>query len=157
MKTTFIALTLLALCARPSSASEIAATPKVPPALVADVFSNYVRIEKALAKDSTEGLSASARAIAASVKQDPAHLFAASVAAQAETLAQASALPAARKAFKSLSASLIEFRSKNPQLLKAYRQVHCPMADADWLQTEAVVNNPYYGKAMATCGEFVAP
>jgi hypothetical protein len=124
---------------------------------VANVFSNYLRLEKTLAKDSTEGLSAWARSIATSVKEDPSHTFAASVGQQAEALAQAGTLPAARKAFKSLSASLIEFRSNNPQLLKAYRQVHCPMADADWLQTEAVVNNPYYGKEMATCGEFVKP
>lgn len=140
-----------------SSASDVTTTANDPPPAVANVFSNYLRIEKALAKDSTEGLSAQARSIATWVKEDPSHTLAASVGQQAEALAQAGTLPAARKAFKTLSASLIEFRSKHPQLIKVYRQVHCPMADADWLQTEAVVNNPYYGKEMATCGEFVTP
>jgi hypothetical protein len=157
MKTAFLTLALLALGVMPSPASETTTTTNQSAAPVANVFSNYLRIEKALAKDSTEGLSANARAIATLIKEDPSHVFAATVGQQAEALAKASALPAARKAFKSLSASLIEFRSKNPQLLKACRQVHCPMADADWLQTEAVVSNPYYGKAMATCGEFVTP
>jgi hypothetical protein len=29
------------------------------------------------------------------------------------------------------------------------------MANADWLQMESAVNNPYMGKAMARCGQFV--
>ena len=29
------------------------------------------------------------------------------------------------------------------------------MAKADWLQTASTVNNPYLGKEMAHCGQFV--
>jgi hypothetical protein len=28
----------------------------------------------------------------------------------------------------------------------------CPMAKADWVQTDANVRNPYFGKAMSSCG-----
>jgi hypothetical protein len=29
------------------------------------------------------------------------------------------------------------------------------MANADWLQKEPTVNNPYFGKEMPHCGEFI--
>jgi len=60
-----------------------------------------------------------------------------------------------RDAFKALSNSLIEYVSKHPALAGTYRQVHCPMANADWLQKEATVNNPYFGKEMPHCAEFI--
>ena len=31
--------------------------------------------------------------------------------------------------------------------------LHCPMAEADWLQLDRTVRNPYYGKSMLECGE----
>ena len=38
-------------------------------------------------------------------------------------------------------------------------QFHCPMArnnqGADWLQTDSILANPYFGKAMPGCGSLV--
>jgi hypothetical protein len=34
------------------------------------------------------------------------------------------------------------------------RTAYCPMAQKPWLQRGDTLANPYYGKAMPTCGEF---
>lgn len=31
-------------------------------------------------------------------------------------------------------------------------QLYCPMKKSSWLSSEKVIKNPYYGKAMLTCG-----
>lgn len=137
-----------------SSAATPAAANNLPQP-VATVFDNYSRIQTALANDSLASVTEGGQAIAKAVKEDTANTFPASVAQQAQAASNAADLPAARAAFKSLSRSLIEYSARNPQVAGIYHQVHCSMANADWLQTDAVVNNPYLGKAMAHCGEFV--
>jgi hypothetical protein len=122
---------------------------------VASVFDAYAAIQVSLANDSLDGVAAKAQAISTAVKTDSAKTFSASISQQAGALAQAADLPAARDAFKSLSDSLIAYRVNNQSLAATYRQVHCSMANADWLQTGSVVSNPYLGKAMAQCGQFV--
>jgi Cu(I)/Ag(I) efflux system membrane fusion protein len=63
----------------------------------------------------------------------------------------------ARAAFALLSTAVIDLHSRfghsdNLELFRA----HCPMAfsnkGADWLQTEEVISNPYYGSQMLRCG-----
>ena len=132
-----------------------AAVPVKLPQQVASVFDSYGRIQEALAKDSLEGVAANAQVIAKAAKEDAAGSLPAGLAQQSDTLAGAKDLAGARKAFKGLSDSLIGYAAKNPHVAGYYRQVHCSMADASWLQTGSVVNNPYMGKAMARCGEFV--
>ena len=125
------------------------------PQPLASVFDGYIQVQTALAKDSLEGVTESVKTISKTVKNDPAKTFSATVAQQAEAVTKAADLRGAREAFKALSQSLIEYVSKNPSLASNYRQVHCSMANASWLQTGATVSNPYMGKAMARCGEFV--
>ena len=125
------------------------------PQPVAAVFDNYIHIQTVLANDSLAGVAENGQAITKAVKSDTASTFSATVAQQAEAVTSAVDLPTAREAFKTLSQSLIEYSSKNPQVASIYHQVHCSMANADWLQTDSVVSNPYLGKSMARCGEFV--
>lgn len=125
------------------------------PQPVASVFAGYIQIQTALAGDSLEGVVASAQAIAKVVKEDKAGTFSATIGPQAEAVAKAADLAGARVAFKPLSESLIQFASKDATLAGLYRQVHCPMAKASWLQTGSTVNNPYMGKSMPRCGQFV--
>lgn len=122
---------------------------------VAAVFDGYIQIQTALAGDSLEGVTASAQAIAKTVKEDKANTFSATLGQKADAVAKAKDLSEAREAFKPLSESLIQFAAKDATLSGLYRQVHCPMAKASWLQTASTVSNPYMGKAMARCGEFV--
>jgi hypothetical protein len=81
--------------------------------------------------------------------------FSTNVVQQATTIAKAADLAGARETFKLLSQALIEYMSKYPALAGSYKRVHCSMVEADWLQTESVVNNPYLGKSMLHCGQFV--
>ena len=126
------------------------------PQQIASVFDSYGRIQEALAKDSLEGVAANAQVIAKAAKEDTSGSLPEGLAQQSDTLARAKDLAGARKAFKGVSKSLIAYCAKNPHVARYYRQVHCSMANASWLQTGSVVNNPYMGKAMARCGEFVA-
>jgi hypothetical protein len=125
------------------------------PQPVAAVFDNYVRIKNAQAQDSLQDVGNAAQVIVKAVRDDASKTLSATIAQQAEAVAAATDLPGAREAFKPLSQSLIEYVSKNSELAGTYRQVHCSMANADWLQKESTVNNPYLGKAMARCGQFV--
>lgn len=116
------------------------------------VFENYFKIQVALAKDSIKGVDEEASAIAKAIKEDEKKTLSPKVAKQAETLAQAKDLAAARDAFKPLSTSLIKYLAAN-KVQNPYYEVFCPMEKASWLQTEKDVTNPYMGKAMLHCGE----
>ncbi|MDA3883122.1 MAG: efflux RND transporter periplasmic adaptor subunit [Bacteroidales bacterium] len=62
-----------------------------------------------------------------------------------------------RKAFQSVSATMIGMANTFTPLGETIYVQHCPMADnnkgADWLSTEKNIKNPYFGSSMLTCGE----
>jgi hypothetical protein len=120
---------------------------------VKSVLDQYLMIQTNLANDSIQGLEEHASAIAKAVKGDDMKMLAPDVAKQAETLAKATDLKAAREAFKPLSASLIKYLADNKAGKGTYHETFCPMVKASWLQTGAGIKNPYMGKAMLTCGE----
>jgi len=126
--------------------------PPLPKPVLA-VFDSYIKIQTALAQDSLQGVSANATAIAKSVQADSAKTLPADVAKQAETLAKARDIKAAREAFKPLSDSLIKYLAANKAHAGHYVKVFCSMANGRWLQTGTVVSNPYYGKSMLRCGK----
>jgi len=69
----------------------------------------------------------------------------------ATQLAKADSLAAAREAFKALSKQATHLADGQ----KGYYLAHCPMVpneEGDWVQTTKKISNPYFGKAMATCG-----
>jgi len=138
-----------------SHGTQATATTSKLPQPVAATFDGYIQIQTALSGDSLEGVTASAQAIAKSVKEDKANTFSATLGEQAEAVAKAKDLAAAREAFKPLSESLIKYAAKDATLSGVYRQAYCPMAKASWLQTGTTVSNPYMGKAMLRCGKFV--
>jgi Cu(I)/Ag(I) efflux system membrane fusion protein len=120
---------------------------------VKSVLNHYLTIQSNLAGDSIQGLGEHAAAISKAVAGDTAKLLPPDVAKQADTLAKARDLKAARDAFKPLSASLIKYLADNKAGKGAYHEVYCPMAEASWLQTGKDIRNPYYGKDMLDCGE----
>jgi Cu(I)/Ag(I) efflux system membrane fusion protein len=119
---------------------------------VKSVYGNYLKIESDLAKDSLAGVAENANAIAKTVRGDDAKALPTLVADQAESVAKAKDLTAAREAFKPLSKSLIKYLADNKVPKGTYYEVYCPMARASWLQANKDVNNPYMGKDMASCG-----
>jgi hypothetical protein len=118
------------------------------------VLENYESIQKALAADSMTGIPESASTIAKAIRTDAGNTLPLTVAEEAEKLADAKDLKAARSAFKPLSALLITWLEENNVESSGYQEAYCPMADANWLQKEEEINNPYLGKKMLTCGEF---
>ena len=120
---------------------------------VKSVLDHYLKIQTELAKDSIKGVDENARAIANAVKGDDMKMLSPDVAKQADALAQAKDVKAAREAFKPLSASLVKYLADKKAGQGTYHEAYCPMAKANWLQTGKVINNPYMGKAMLGCGE----
>ncbi len=119
---------------------------------VKSVLDHYLKIQTELAKDSVKGVDEHAGAIAKAVQGDEMKMLSPDVAKQAQTLAKAKDLKAAREAFKPLSASLVKYLADNKAGKGVYHEAHCPMVKASWLQTEKTVVNPYMGKSMLTCG-----
>ena len=120
---------------------------------VKSVYDHYLKIQTGLTKDSLKGLEEHAGAIAKAVRDDGMKMLPADVARQADALAQAKNLDAARDAFKPLSKSLIKYLKDKNVPAGTYHEVYCPMADASWLQTGREIRNPYYGSQMLDCGQ----
>lgn len=63
-----------------------------------------------------------------------------------------------RRQFGVISDALYSLMQAAPYKGATVYQLHCPMAfdtGANWLNNVAVVNNPYYGSKMLTCGSVV--
>jgi Cu(I)/Ag(I) efflux system membrane fusion protein len=62
-----------------------------------------------------------------------------------------------RKAFQTVSSTMIDMTNTFKPLAETIYVQHCPMADnnkgADWLSTSKEIKNPYFGSSMLTCGE----
>jgi len=141
------ALPLAAISAEDKKADDALMEP------VKSVLDHYLKIQGELAKDSIKGVDEHAAAIAKAVKGDDMKMLSLEVAKQADTLAQAKDLKAARTAFKPLSASLVKYLADNKAGKGTYHEAYCPMVKASWLQTGKTIKNPYMGKEMLSCGE----
>ena len=119
----------------------------------------YLEVGKALAADAFDAaawhtFADAARVLAAAPEKELLTL--------ANDLAQALAsqppadIVAARVQWKTVSTAAARlFERARPQAGTApdLFVLHCPMAEADWLQLDRTVRNPYYGKSMLECGE----
>src|SRR4051812_696828 len=77
------------------------------------VYEHYLKIESDLSNDSFKGVNEDASAIAKAVRGDEMKRLPAGIAKQADALAAARNIKAAREAFKPLSASLIKYLADN--------------------------------------------
>jgi hypothetical protein len=109
-------------------------------------FQHYERIRVALAQDTAKDIAADAKALTPLARE----LAGDTAAAAAESLAAADTIEKAREHFSVLSDALV------PKFLEAgiegVQGFMCPMAKKQWAQRGNTPANPYYGKAMATCG-----
>lgn len=109
-------------------------------------FAQYDQIAQKLANDSIEGVPEAAAAL-----QPLAVAIGGETAKEpAAKLATATSIEDVRAAFSELSETLV------PKFLDAELPgvvgFVCTMKKAQWVQRGETVANPYYGKAMATCG-----
>ena len=113
---------------------------------VVRAFEHYERIRAALAQDTTKDIAAEAKALsplARDIAGDDARRAAMS-------LAQAKNVEEAREQVGILSEALV------PKFLDAglpgVQGFVCSMKQKPWVQRGGTAANPYFGKAMATCG-----
>ena len=73
--------------------------------------------------------------------------------ADAQTIAASNKIEAQRTTFSTLSNNIYTLAKAARLSTEAVYQQYCPMKKMYWLSSEAAIKNPYYGKAMLTCGK----
>jgi hypothetical protein len=109
-----------------------------------ELLSAYLPIARALAADDLPAARSAAGELAKAANTDGVT----PIAQGAEAIASARDLAAARSSFKTLSREVVPLAEG----AQGFVVMTCPMAKADWVQSDAKVRNPYYGKTMLTCG-----
>jgi len=130
-------------------ASARADAPPLPPSVVNPALA----IHAALAGDSADGVTIQAAALArAAGTLGP---DGSSIVAAAQNLAGQPDLAAMRGAFADLGKALVSYmRAHGAAAPDGIRTAYCPMARGQWLQKDGAIENPYYGRAMRSCGSF---
>ena len=116
-----------------------------------EAFSHYEQIRVALSNDTLADTAKHAKAL------EPLAGALAGTAAKkaADQLAAAKTLEDARVHFGDLSAALVPtFQAEGISGAHAYM---CPMKQRPWMQRGDTMSNPYFGKAMSTCGSPLTP
>jgi ribosomal protein L18 len=117
------------------------------------IVDSYLEIHAQLASDKTDGVKASAAALAA--KAETMGPSGAAMAKAAKAVGSAADIKAARDAFGPLSDAVIAAaRGEKFKDVSDVKVTYCPMVKKSWLQKEDQIKNPYYGAQMLTCGEF---
>lgn len=109
-----------------------------------EILSAYVKVSAALAADDLAATKKAAATVAEHARMSDDK----DIAVKADAVATADKIEAARDNFKALSAVVEPLAAGD----KNYVVMNCPMADADWVQAKGPTKNPYFGKAMLTCG-----
>lgn len=116
------------------------------PSVAERAFEHYEAIRVALSADTMDRIREHVDALGA----DALGLAGPAASAHADALARATTIEDARKHFGELSGLLV------PKFLDAkLPNVHgfmCAMKKKPWAQKSTEIQNPYYGKSMASCG-----
>ncbi len=111
------------------------------------IYSSYETVRRALLENSVADVQKSSKTLASaarSEKQEP-------IAVQAEALAKAADIAAARRVFAALSNEVIKFRAAGRPSV-----AYCSMEKKSWLQPAGTpISNPYLDGSMRACGQFV--
>jgi hypothetical protein len=122
------------------------------------IIDPYLKIQAALADDSTEGVHANAGVIVTAVTAlgSPAmKIVGAALQLAAASEAEPPDIKDVREKFGTLSETIDVYMTglhlTPPQGVKV---AVCPMVNKPWMQEGSALANPYYGKEMSTCGSF---
>jgi membrane fusion protein, copper/silver efflux system len=137
------------------------AFPKAPPAgseMSRAIVDPYLKIEAALAEDSTEGVHSNAGMIvtaATSLGAPAMKIDGAALQLAAASEAVPPDIASVREKFGALSDAIDVYMTglhlAPPEGVKV---AFCPMVSKPWMQEGSTLANPYYGKEMPTCGSF---
>jgi hypothetical protein len=148
---TSLALTVVVGACAPAPMTD--KTPKAGSEMSRGVIDPYLKIQAALADDSMDGVTANAGNIATAATSLGAPAM--KIDTAAVQLASAAEIDDARQKFGVLSEAIDAYMTglklKAPEGVKV---AVCPMVQKPWLQADAAINNPYFGKSMPTCGSF---
>lgn len=148
--------TLAVAFAISSACGPAGATGKTPNAgteMTRAVLDPYLAIQTALADDRMDGVKANAGRIATAAAALGAP--ATKIGTTAVQLASAAEIEDARDKFGALSEAIDGYMTAlHLTAPKGVKVAICPMVRKPWLQADAAINNPYYGKSMQTCGSF---
>jgi hypothetical protein len=131
----------------------VIAAPAATADLPAALLDPYLQVQAALASDQFDGVSTHA----AEIEKAAAALGAEAdgMVAAAKKLVAATDLATARTAFGDVSDAITAYAEQTKSGLGAdVRIAYCPMVKKPWLTKDKTIRNPYYGKAMLTCGSF---
>ena len=125
------------------------------------ILQSYLKISEDLAKDSAKSAKPDADAILQAVEAltqvkatGARKTTADDLRKAAKALAGAKDITKARQHFQALSEAMVAWAKQAKPA--GVRVAYCPMAVASWLQKSNTIRNPYFGKEMPTCGEFVS-
>jgi Cu(I)/Ag(I) efflux system membrane fusion protein len=113
--------------------------------------------DEARTKEASNAFAAAAASLARAANGGPGQEAAADLAEEASRWA-GRRLEILRPPFRIVSAKsirLLELAPPSTEVAEELTVIHCPMYPGDWLQRDANVANPYYGKEMPACGEVV--
>jgi hypothetical protein len=134
-------------------APQTSATPAAGSEMSRAVIDPYLKVQTALADDSMDGVRANAGDIATAATALGAPAMKIDTAAL--QLAATTDLADARTKFGTLSEAIDTYMTGLHLVPPAGVKVaFCPMVQKPWLQADATIVNPYYGKGMLTCGSF---
>jgi len=132
------------------------------------VFNNYLAMKDALVNDNFEIAKKAGIHLLKSVESIDMSLFtgkshntwthlSGNLKKELQNIQHFKTLSDIRKPFNQISNDLIKMELSFNSMDETLYVFHCPMANlnkgADWLSVSTDVKNPYYGKAMLTCGE----
>ncbi|WP_419870786.1 DUF3347 domain-containing protein [Chryseobacterium sp. CT-SW4] len=123
-------------------------------AQVSTLYKDYIAIKTSLSSDDADKASRSAQEFiksASSVKTLPENKLKA-LTKDADVISKTKNIKNQREAFQRLSGNMIALTKEFKLSAQPVYVQHCPMKNADWLSNEKQIVNPYYGKAMSSCG-----
>ncbi len=124
------------------------------------ILTDYESVRAALARDDAAGLASLGRTIGAAAqreletsKGEAAARLSSLRDAAAQLAASSGDLAASRKAFASLSKSVLDILAASPEMAKGKFVYACPMVKGygKWVQAKKEIENPYYGTRMLRC------
>ncbi len=110
----------------------------------AALLSTYVQISNALAADNLGDAQTAAAQLACCLTCDNR----AGLTDKVQAFTKAASLAEARALFKGISAAVVPIVADAGD----HFVMTCPMAKADWIQTDSSIANPYFGSSMLRCG-----
>ena len=153
------------------AAAPVAPTERLDPAVrekllpaIDELAPRYLELVSAMAaddeartKEASNAFAASAASLARAAEGTPAREAAGKLSGEASRVA-GKPLAEARPLFRTASdraIRLLEAAPPSAGVAAELTVIHCPMYPGDWMQRDANVTNPYYGKEMLGCGEVV--